>query len=150
MDDLSHLRDEESDGRRDRETPPDLMATVRSLKVDNERLMRAHAEQEELNAVLLQSLSEIQKHLQQGPSNAELQQSERLKTPSDAQKHGLAHNDVGRSSSKRKHRGTKRGESSGGISTESSSRKTISAEQSSSGTNPTFLRRERGRILRVF
>jgi hypothetical protein len=27
--------------KRDRETPPDLMATVRSLKVDNERLMRA-------------------------------------------------------------------------------------------------------------
>jgi hypothetical protein len=49
--------------------------------------MRAQAEQEEMNAVLLQSLSEIQKHLQQGPSNAELQQSKRLKTPSDAQNH---------------------------------------------------------------
>jgi hypothetical protein len=150
MDDLSHLRDEESDGRRDRETPPYLMATMRSLKADNERLMRAHAEQAELNAVLLQSLSEIQKHLQQGPSNAELQQSERLKTPLDAQKHGLDHNDAGKSSSKRKHQGTKRGGSSGGISTESSSQKTNSAGQSSSGTNPVFLRRERGRNLRVF
>jgi hypothetical protein len=57
------FRDEESDGRRDRETPPDLVATVRSLKEDNERLMRAQDEQAELNAVLLQSLSEIQKHL---------------------------------------------------------------------------------------
>jgi hypothetical protein len=65
MEDTSHLRDEESDGRRARETPPDLVATVRSLKEDNERLMRAQDEQEELNAVLLQSLSEIQKHLQQ-------------------------------------------------------------------------------------
>jgi hypothetical protein len=39
------------------------MATVRSLKADNERLMRAQDEQEEMNAVLLQILSEIQKHL---------------------------------------------------------------------------------------
>jgi hypothetical protein len=43
MDDLLHLRDEESDGQRDRETPPNLMAMVRSLKEDNERLMRAHS-----------------------------------------------------------------------------------------------------------
>jgi hypothetical protein len=64
MDDTSHLRDEESDGQRDRETPPYLMDTVRSLKADNERLMRAQDEQAELNAVLLQSLYEIQKHLQ--------------------------------------------------------------------------------------
>jgi hypothetical protein len=63
MDDLSHLRDEESDGRRDRENIIYLMAIVRSLKVDNERLMRAHAEHVELNAILLSSLSEIQKHL---------------------------------------------------------------------------------------
>jgi hypothetical protein len=53
MDDLSHLRDEESNGMRDRETPPDLMAIVRNLKADNGRLMRAHAKQAELNAVLL-------------------------------------------------------------------------------------------------
>jgi hypothetical protein len=43
MEDTSHFRDEESDGRRARETPPDLVATVRSLKEDNERLMRAQA-----------------------------------------------------------------------------------------------------------
>jgi len=39
-----HLNDEESDGWRDRETPPDLMAIVRSLKADNESLMRDQAE----------------------------------------------------------------------------------------------------------
>jgi hypothetical protein len=44
MEETSHFRDEESDGRRARETPPYLVATVRSLKEDNERLMRAHAE----------------------------------------------------------------------------------------------------------
>jgi hypothetical protein len=40
MDYTSHLRDEESDGQRDREIPPNLMATVRIMKEDNERLMR--------------------------------------------------------------------------------------------------------------
>jgi hypothetical protein len=39
MDDISHLKDEDSDGRIYRETPPDLMATVRSLKEDIERIM---------------------------------------------------------------------------------------------------------------
>jgi len=48
-----HLRDEESDGRRDRETPPNLMDIIRSLKEDNERLIRAQAEHAELNAFLL-------------------------------------------------------------------------------------------------
>jgi uncharacterized membrane protein len=43
MDDLMHLIDEVFYGWRDRETPPYLMATVRSLKVDNETIMRAHA-----------------------------------------------------------------------------------------------------------
>jgi hypothetical protein len=53
MEYLSHLIDKESYGCRDREAPPNLVASVRNLKVDNERLMRAHIEQEELNAVLL-------------------------------------------------------------------------------------------------
>jgi len=77
MDNLMCLRDDEFDSRRDRETPPVLMAVVRSLKEDNERLIRAHATHPDLNVVLLQILSEIQNHLQQGPSNVELQQSER-------------------------------------------------------------------------
>jgi hypothetical protein len=59
MDDTSQIRDKDSDGQKDRETPPDLMATIRSLNEDNERLMTAQYEQEELNAVLLQRLLEI-------------------------------------------------------------------------------------------
>jgi hypothetical protein len=43
MDVTSHIRDEDFDGRRDRETPLDLMATIRNLKEDNERIMRSHA-----------------------------------------------------------------------------------------------------------
>jgi len=53
MEDTSHFRDEKCYGWRDRETPLDIVATVRSLKVDNERLMRAQAKQAQLNAVLL-------------------------------------------------------------------------------------------------
>lgn len=74
MEDTSHFRDEESDGQKDRETLPDLMTTVGILKTNNERIVRDQPKQAELNAMLLQNWSEIQKHLQQGPSNAELQQ----------------------------------------------------------------------------
>jgi hypothetical protein len=41
MEDTSHLKDEEYDGERAKETPPDLVATIKSMKADNERLMRA-------------------------------------------------------------------------------------------------------------
>jgi hypothetical protein len=41
MEETSHFRDEKYDGRKDRETPPDLVATVGSSKEENERLMRA-------------------------------------------------------------------------------------------------------------
>jgi hypothetical protein len=66
MEETSHFRDEDSNGKRAKETLLDLVSTIRSLKEHNERLMRAHAEQIKLNAILLQSLLEIQKHLQQG------------------------------------------------------------------------------------
>jgi hypothetical protein len=85
--------------------------------------------------VLLQSLSEIQKHMQQVPSNAELHHSERIKTPSYAQNHGLVHSDVGKSSSRKRHRNSKKCRSSGSVSIESSSRKTTSIDLSSSGTD---------------
>jgi hypothetical protein len=44
MEETSHLRYEEYDGRRAIETPPDLVATIRSLKENNERLMRAQVD----------------------------------------------------------------------------------------------------------
>jgi hypothetical protein len=58
--------------------------------------------------------------LQQGPTNAKLQQSKRLKTPSDAQKHRLAHNDMGRSSSKKRYQNVKKTKFAGSVSTKSS------------------------------
>jgi hypothetical protein len=63
----SHNRDEESDERRAIGTPLDLAKTVRSLmvelqsyKADNERMMKEQEKQTEINAVLLQSLSDLQ------------------------------------------------------------------------------------------
>ena len=145
MEDTSHLRDEESDSQRDRETPPDLVAIVRSLKVENERLMRAQDEQEELNAVLLQILSDIQKHVQQGPSNAQQQQSEKLKTPSDAQNHGSSRCNMVRSSSKKRHQNVRKGRSGGGTSIESSSGNTTFMDLSSSDTRSSVPKKKRKR-----
>jgi hypothetical protein len=73
----------------------------------------------------------------------ELQHSERLKTPSDAQKHGLSHNDVEMSSSKKRHQDDKKGRSNERNSTKSSSRKTTSVELSSSGMDSSVLKRKK-------
>lgn len=125
------------------------MATVRSLKANNDKLMRSHAEYAKLNTILLQSLSKIKKHLQQNPSNEELQQSERLKTPSNAQKHGLAHNDAGKSSSKRKRQGTKRENQVETFPQSPLVERLFQQNELVVARNPIFLRRERGRNLRV-
>jgi hypothetical protein len=66
-----------------------------------------------------------------------------LKTPSDAQRYEMDHNNVGNISSKIKHQGTKRGGSSGGNSTESSGQKTNSVGQSSNGTKSSISKRRK-------
>jgi len=73
--DGSHNRDEESDERRAVETPQDLAETVRSrraelqsFKVDNERLIKEQEKQIEINTILLQILSDIQRQLQHEPA----------------------------------------------------------------------------------
>ena len=57
----------ESNGRRFQDTPPDFAATMRSLRVDlqscredNERMLKAQEDQNQRNAAILQSLTEIQ------------------------------------------------------------------------------------------
>jgi hypothetical protein len=67
-------RDEESDERRVIGTPLDLAKTVRSLMVElqsckdnNERMMKEQEKQIEINAVLLQSLSDLQRQMQHEP-----------------------------------------------------------------------------------
>jgi hypothetical protein len=66
----SHNGEEYSVERRVVETLPDLVETVRSLmeelkrfKVDNERFMREQEKKIEINAVLLQILSDIHRQL---------------------------------------------------------------------------------------
>jgi hypothetical protein len=66
--DGSHNKDKESDERRAVETPPDLAETLRSLmvklqscKANNKRLIKEQEKQMDINAVLLQSLSNIQR-----------------------------------------------------------------------------------------
>ena len=63
----------ESNGRINQETPPDIAATMRSLRVefescreDNERMIKAHEEQNQLNASMLQSLTDIQRQINAG------------------------------------------------------------------------------------
>jgi hypothetical protein len=70
----SHNRGEEFDERRAIGTPLDLAETVRSLmvelqscKADNERMMKEQEKQTEINAVLLQSLSDLQRQMQHEP-----------------------------------------------------------------------------------
>jgi hypothetical protein len=69
-----HNRDKESDERREIRTPPDLAETVRSLmvelqrcKADNERMMKEQEKKIEINAFLLQSLSDLQRQMQHEP-----------------------------------------------------------------------------------
>jgi hypothetical protein len=81
--DGSHNRYEESDERRAVDTPPDLVETVRSLmvelqscKADNERLIKEKEKKTKINAVLLQSLSDIQRQLQHGPDTSHVDQQQ--------------------------------------------------------------------------
>jgi hypothetical protein len=62
----SHNRDEESDERRAIGTPLDLAETVRShmvelqsYKANNERMMKEQENKTKINAVLLQTLSDL-------------------------------------------------------------------------------------------
>jgi hypothetical protein len=88
-------RDEESDERRAMGTPLDLAETVRSLMVklqsckdDNERMMKEQEKQIEINTVLLQSLSDLQRQMQHEP---------------ETHKHGHISGHTERSTSKRVH-----------------------------------------------
>jgi hypothetical protein len=70
----SHNGDEESDERRAIGTPSGLAEIVRSLmvelqscKADNERMMKEQEKKTEINAVLLQSLSDLQRQMQHEP-----------------------------------------------------------------------------------
>jgi hypothetical protein len=91
----SHNRDKQFDERRAVGTPIDLDKTMRSLmvelqrcKADNERMMKEQEKQIEINAILLQRLSELQRQMKHEP---------------EAHKHGHIRGHTERSTSKRVH-----------------------------------------------
>ena len=65
--------DTKSNGRRNQETPPDIASTMRSLraklqsyKEDNERMIKAREEKNQLNVAILKSLIDIQRQINSG------------------------------------------------------------------------------------
>jgi hypothetical protein len=126
----SHNRDEEFDKRRAIGTPPDLAETVRSLmvelqscKVDNERMMKEQEKQIEINAVLLQSLSDLQRQMQHEP---------------ETQKQGHISGHIERSTSKKVH---PRGK--GQSADDSSGKEAGGSEGSSSSRTSSYSQRKR-------
>jgi hypothetical protein len=125
----SHNRDEESDERRAIGTPPDLAETVRSLmvelqscKADNERMMKEQEKQTEINAVLLQSLSDLQRQMQHEP---------------EVQKHGRISGHTERSTSRKVH---PRGK--GPVPDDSTEKEAGDSEGSSSSRTSSYSRRK--------
>jgi hypothetical protein len=138
---ISHNREEESDERRVVETPPDLDETVRSLmeelqscKADNERLIKEQEKQTEINAVLLQSLSDIQRQLQHGPttSNVDRHHTKKTQSPPEIQKHGPESGHTRRSTSKKAQHGAKRHSTEESSSEETDNSKEFSSSETSS------------------
>jgi hypothetical protein len=145
--DGSHNRDEESDERRAVETPPDLAEIVRSLmvelqscKADNERLIKEKEKKTEINAVLLQSLSDIQRQLQHGPdtSHADQRQTKKSRSPPEIWKRGLLSGHTGKSTSRKVHPRDK-----GQVSNDSFGKETSDSEGSSSSRTSSYSRRKR-------
>ena len=63
----------ESNGRRFQDTPQDIAATMRILRVElkscrenNNRIIKAQEEQNQLNAAMLQSLTHVQRQIKYG------------------------------------------------------------------------------------
>jgi hypothetical protein len=68
-----------------------------------------------------------------------------LKTPLDAQRHGLSHRNVGRSSSINKHRDANKRKSGGSVSVESSSKNIYSKELSNNDTRTSVPKKNKRR-----
>jgi hypothetical protein len=126
---VSQNRDEESDERRAVGTPLDLVDTVRSImvelqscKADNERMMKEQEKKTKINAVLLQSLSDLQRQMQHEP---------------ETQKHGHINGHTERITSKKVH---PRGK--GQASDDSSEKEASDSEGSSSSKTSSYSQRK--------
>jgi hypothetical protein len=92
------------------ETVRRLMVELQSYKADNERLIKEQEKQKEINADLLQSLSDIQRKPQLGPaaSHVEKHHTKKIASPPEIQKHGPESDHTRRSTSKKAQHGAKR------------------------------------------
>jgi hypothetical protein len=113
----SHNIEEEYDEWRVVETPPNLAEIVRSFmeklqsyKANNERMIKEKENQTEINAVLPQSLSYIERKLQHGPTSSHMDNNHTNKSPSppEIQKHGPESGHTRRSTSNKAQHGSKR------------------------------------------
>ena len=145
--DGSHNRDEDSNERRVVETPLDLAETVRSLmdelqscKVNSERLIKDQDKQMKINAILLQSLFNIQIQLQHEPdtSHVDEQQTKRSWISSEIQKCGLLSGHTGKITSRKVHPRDK-----GQASNDFSGKEAGDLEGSSSSRTSSHCRRKR-------
>jgi hypothetical protein len=146
---ISHNREEESDERRVVETPLDLVETIRilmeelhSCKADNERMIKEQEKKIGINAVLLQSLSDIQRQLQHGLETSQMDRNHTKKNPSppETQNHGPESGHTKRSTSKKAQHGSKRYSME-----DSSSEDTDNSKESSSGQNSSHSQTRRKR-----
>jgi hypothetical protein len=139
--DGSHNIDEESNERRVVETPPDLAETVRSLivKLQNCKANNEKEKQTKIKAVLLQSLSNIQRQLQHGPdtSHADQQQTKRSRSSPGIWKRGPLSGHTGRSTSIKVHPRDK-----GQALDDSFGKETSDSEGSSSSRTSSYSRRK--------
>ena len=90
------MSETESNGRRFQDTPIDFAATMRILRVemqsyreDNERLVKAQEEQNQLNAAMLQSLTYIQRKMNsedrtENPKGSKNNARRRKRSPSES------------------------------------------------------------------
>jgi hypothetical protein len=154
MGESSHNREEESDERRVVETPRYLAKTVRSLmeelqsfKVDNERLIKEQEKKIEINAILLQIMSDIQRQLQHGPTanNVDRHQSKKTHSPPEIQKHGPKNSNTRRSTSKKAQHGAKRHANVKDSSEEYSSEGADNSKELSSSETSSHSQRRRNR-----
>jgi hypothetical protein len=132
------------------ENPPHLAETMRSLMVDlqsckanNERLIKEQEKQTEINAILLQSLSGIQRQLQHGPtaSHVDIHDTKKTQSPPEIRNHGPESGHTRRRTSKKTQHGAKRHSMEESYSEETNNSK----EFSSSETNSHFQRRRKKR-----
>jgi hypothetical protein len=108
-------------------------------------LIKEQEKQTEINAVLLQILSDIQRQLQHGPttSNVDRHHTKKTQSPPEIQKHGPESSHTRRSTSKKAQHGAKRHANAKDSTEESSSEETDNSKELSSSETSSHSQRRR-------